>query len=252
MDIGHYLQRIKFVSMLEPTANSLHTLQLAHMQAVQFENLDIVPLHRPIVLDLDALWDKIVVRRRGGFCYELNGLFAYLLRELGFRVTYLNARVFRRDGSLGIDFDHLALLVTDPSEGTEWLADVGFGDSFGKPLPLLNGEQEDGLRAYKLETMGQGYVAWQRNYDFKWNRMYYFDLTPHSFPDEYESACSFHQHSPESSFTRQSIVSRATPDGRVSLEERRLIVTHNGLRSEREIAQEEWPRLLNELFDVVL
>ena len=74
--------------------------------------------------------EKIVVHNRGGFCYELNGGFAWLLRQLGFEVTYLNARVYSRDGRLGMEFDHLALLVSIAGSTDRWLADVGFGDSF--------------------------------------------------------------------------------------------------------------------------
>ena len=86
----------------------------AHLLAVPFENLDI-HLGRPISLDQDALFGKIVTRRRGGFCYELNGLFALLLRELGFEVTLLSAGVARADGGFGPEFDHLTLLVSESS-----------------------------------------------------------------------------------------------------------------------------------------
>src|SRR6266508_6966293 len=133
MDTATYLRRIQYLKTIKPDAQTLHGLQLAHMLTVPFENLDI-GLKRPILLDHEALWNKIVVNRRGGFCYELNGLFAWLLKEIGFQVTYLNARVFNREGELGIDFDHLALLVNIPNEPTRWLADVGFGDSFNLPL----------------------------------------------------------------------------------------------------------------------
>ncbi|HMB24424.1 MAG TPA: arylamine N-acetyltransferase, partial [Anaerolineales bacterium] len=110
MDIPLYLARIQYTQPLQPDAQTLRELHLAHMLNVPFENLDI-GLKRPIRLSEAALWDKIIVQRRGGFCYELNGLFALLLKEIGFRVTYLNARVYNREGSLGIDFDHLTLLV---------------------------------------------------------------------------------------------------------------------------------------------
>jgi N-hydroxyarylamine O-acetyltransferase len=219
------------------------------MLAVPFENLDIA-LKRPIRLDLEALWDKIVVRRRGGFCYELNGLFAWLLREIGYHVMHLNARVFNRKGELGIDFDHLALLVQVPNVDTRWLVDVGFGDSFTEPLNFEErDEQEQGLRSYRLEQTTAGYITWQKDYDGTWERQYYFDLQPHRFPEEYKSACLYHQTSPRSSFTRGSIISRATPDGRVSLEEGRLILTKNGKRSERSLKNEEkYHRLLKEYF----
>src|SRR5258706_8881452 len=111
MDITAYLNRIAHRGPIEPTGETLRALHLAHLLAVPFENLDI-GLGRPIVLDQAALFDKIVVRRRGGFCYELNGLFAALLRALGFEVTMLSAGVGRAGGGFGPEFDHLTLLVT--------------------------------------------------------------------------------------------------------------------------------------------
>jgi N-hydroxyarylamine O-acetyltransferase len=223
------------------------------MRNVPFENLDIA-LHRPIKIDEESIWEKIITQGRGGFCYELNGLFAWMLRHVGFHVTYLNARVFNRAGELGIDFDHLALLVNIPSQPMPWLADVGFGDSFNEPLSFEeDAEQVQGLRAYRLEKTPEGYITWQRNYDGTWERLYFFDLQPHRFPEEYEAACSYHQTSPKSSFTRGSIISRATPQGRVSLEDGRLILTENGQRMERVLgSKKEYDELLKSYFDIAL
>ena len=252
MNIPTYLTCLNYSISVKPDAETLHGLQFAHLLTVPFENLDI-GLKRPIQLSEEALWDKLILRKRGGFCYELNGLFAWLLKKIGFKVTYLNARVFNREGNLGIGFDHLALLVRLPQESTRWLADVGFGDSFNEPLSFEErGEQVQGLRAYRLEQTSEGYITWQKNYDGTWERQYFFDLQPHNFPADYEAACLYHQTSPESSFTRGSIISKATPVGRVSLEAGRLILTVNGQRSERAIKdEEEYRHLLREYFDVV-
>ena len=253
MDIDGYLKRIEYADPVIQDIKTLRGLQLAHLKTVPFENLDI-GLKRPIQLNEQALWEKIVINNRGGFCYELNGLFAWLLKQIGFEVTYLNARVFNREGNLDIDFDHLALLVQIPGQPGRWLADAGFGDSFTEPLNFEEyGEQIQGLRAYKLEHTSDGYVVWQRNYDGTWERQYFFDLQPHKFPEEYESACQYHQTSPESSFTRGGIISRATHDGRVSLEDRRLIITQNGQRTERLLVnKQEYHALLKEHFGVTL
>jgi N-hydroxyarylamine O-acetyltransferase len=223
------------------------------MLSVPFENLDI-GLKRPIQLSETALWEKIALRKRGGFCYELNGLFAAFLKEIGFDVTYLNARVYNPEGKPGIDFDHLALLVQAPDQPGRWLVDVGFGDSFFEPLNFEEPrEQQQGLRSYRLEQTLAGYTVWQENYDGSWQRQYFFDLQPRSFPIDYEAACLYHQTSPRSSFTRGSVISRATPDGRVSLEEGRLIITRNGQRSERPVEnKDEYRALLKQYFDVIL
>ena len=132
--------------------------------------------------------------------------------------------------------------------------DVGFGDSFNEPLSFEErGEQVQGLRSYRLEQTPDGYIVWQKNYDGSWERQYFFDLQPRSFPIDYEAACLYHQTSPRSSFTRGSIISRATPDGRVSLEDGRLIVTQNGQRSERPLEnKDEYRALLKQYFDVTL
>ncbi len=253
MVIKQYLERIKYSSPVSPDVQTLCGLQRAHLQHIPFENLDI-GLKRTIRLEEGALWAKIIIHGRGGFCYELNGLFARLLQEIGFEVTYLNARVYDRQGERGIDFDHLALLVRVPGQGERWLADVGFGDSFNEPLFLDGPEiQEQDLRAYRVEKLQDGYAIWQKNYDGSWDRHYFFDLQPHRFPEEYLSACNYHQTSPQSSFTRGSIISRATPDGRVSLEDGRLILTRNGLRTERAVTSTDQNRaLLQQYFGLTL
>ena len=253
MNVPSYLTHLNYSASVKPDAETLRGLQFAHLLTVPFENLDI-GLKRPIQLSEEALWDKIILRKRGGFCYELNGLFAWLLKQIGFDVTYLNARVFNGEGELGIDFDHLALLVKIPQEPRRWLADVGFGDSFNEPLSFEErGEQAQGLRAYRLEQTSEEYITWQRNYDGTWERQYFFDLQPRNFPADYELACLYHQTSPESSFTRRSIISKATLDGRISLEAGRLIITTNGKREERLVANaEEYETLLKDHFGVVL
>lgn len=249
MDIPIYVDRIHYTGNVKPDAQTLAGLQRAHMLTVPFENLDI-GLKRPIRLDEASLWDKLITRQRGGFCYELNGLFGSLLTAIGFDVTHLNARVFGGDGQPGIEFDHLALLVQVPGEAERWLVDVGFGDSFIQPLNLneLN-PQKQGLRAYRVEHTGTGLVIWQQDYDGNWEPQYTFDETPHTFPLEYEAACLYHQTSPDSPFTRKNIISRATPEGRVSLETRRLIITEHGQRTERLISNKaEYESLLKQYF----
>jgi N-hydroxyarylamine O-acetyltransferase len=253
VNIPLYLERIQYFKSVAPDVQTLHGLQLAHMLNVPFENLDI-GRKRPIRLSEAALWEKIVAQKRGGFCYELNGLFARLLQEIGFKVTYLNARVYNREGQPGIDFGHLALLVEILGQPGRHLVDVGFGDSFNEPLNFEEpGEQAQGLRSFRLEQTPHGIDLWRKNYDGTWERQYLFDLTPRRFPVDYEAGCLYHQTSPLSSFTRASIISRATPDGRVSLEEGRLIVTRNGQRSERPVEnKEEHQALLKQYFDVTL
>lgn len=253
MDINAYLNRIGFAESATPNPKTLYGLHLAHMLTVPFENLDI-GLKRTVHINEQAIWDKVVVYKRGGFCYELNGIFARLLKQVGYDVTYLNAQVFDRNGNLGIEFGHLALLVQVPGRSDRWLVDVGFGDSFNEPLQFKEKvEQIQGLRAYRIDFVDDGYIVSQKSYEGSWERLYFFDLTSHKFPEEYEAACLYHQTSSDSSFTTGSIISRATPDGRVSLEDNWLILTKNGKRDKRPLADDaEYKKLLKEYFDVTL
>ncbi len=253
MDIQTYLGRIRYDKPVQPNYETLRRLQRAHMLSVPFENLDIVPLRRPIQLKEGLLWDKIIVRKRGGFCYELNGMFAWLLKQIGFDVIYLNGRVYREDGSLGIDFDHLALLVCAPGESQRWLADVGFGDSFLEPLKFEpNDDHVESRRAYKLEQTDSGYTMWQRGFDGTWNHQYFFDLTPRKYPGDYLASCSYHQNPKTSFFGQKSLITIATADGRVTMEENKIIVTKDGQKTERPINEKEYPGLLKKYFNIVL
>jgi N-hydroxyarylamine O-acetyltransferase len=180
---------------------------------VPFENLDI-PLGRQIVCDEDTFVRKIVERRRGGFCYEMNGAFAALLRAIGFHVTLLSARVPQPDGSDGPEFDHLTLRV-DLEES--WLADVGFGDSFMEPLRLKTGiEQEQDGRRFRIVDFGELLHVERAEPGGGWKREYSFTLKPRHLR-EFAGMCHYHQTSPESPFTRKRLCTIATPEGRITL-----------------------------------
>ena len=249
MDIASYLDRINYHGPLAPTAETLRELQVAHLLTVPFENLSI-HTKEPIVLDDNALFEKIVRRRRGGFCYEANGLFAALLRALGFDVKMLSAGAANAKGGFGPDFDHMALMC-DINE--RWLVDVGFGDSFREPLLIdKTGAQLQGERAYRIDPDGRYLVLMQRDggADAAWKAQFRFTLQPYEYSD-YEEMCRYHQTSPQSHFTRGRICSRATPDGRVTLGEMRLIITRNGERQERELTnEEEYAATLRERFGI--
>lgn len=250
MDVPAYLQRINYSHSTAPTADNLSNLQLANLRAVPFENLSIHS-GEPIVLNDDALFEKIVSRRRGGFCYELNGLFAWLLRGLGFDVQMLSAGVANAAGDFGPDFDHMVLLVT---LNERWLVDVGFGDSFLEPLLLdERAEQVQGARAYKIVTGGEYRILLQRERDGEWKPQYRFTLQPRSY-SEYAEMCRYHQTSPQSHFTKGRVCTRATPDGRITLSGLRLITTaEDGTRQEHILADEaEYADALQQHFGVVM
>jgi len=274
MDVQAYLQRIRYQAsptpgldiprIDAPSADLLRSLHRAHLFTVPFENLDI-GLGRKIICNEARILNKIVNEHRGGFCYELNGAFAALLRALGFQVTLLSARVAREDGSYGPEFDHLTLRV-DLDE--PWLADVGFGECFLEPLRLESGmEQPQNGRVYRLtslpssaprptstsrSTSTDSGFGLEVMVEGKWKSEYSFTLQPREL-SEFAGMCHYHQTSLESHFTRQRICSLATSEGRVTLSDNKLTETHGGSRQETLLSgDQEWRAKLRELFGVVL
>ena len=251
MDGQAYLDRIDYRGPLSRDAETLRQIHLAHLLSVPFENLSI-HAHEPIVLDDVALFEKIVKRRRGGFCYELNGLLAALLRKLGFEVAMLSAQVANDDGGFSRDFDHMTLMISLNEQ--RWLADVGFGDSFIEPLPLEpNAETRQRDCRYRIVTTADERLVLERaREDGVWEPQYRFSSKPYQYSD-YAEMCLFHQTSAESHFTRQRICSRLTPQGRISLSDMRFIVTENGQRTEREImSDDEYREILRDQFGIVM
>jgi len=197
-----------------------------------------------------------VERRRGGFCYEVNGMFAWLLTELGFDVTLLSACVASPDGNYGPEFDHLSLLVKCPADAEpniRWLADVGFGDTFRQPLRLnVDGDQPQDNRIYRIESDGIARLLLQRSPDETWESQYRFTLRPRAF-SEFAAMCHYHQTSPDSHFTRNSMITLALPSGRVTLNSNRLILTTNGQRVETPVPDRaEYDALLRKHFGLQL
>ncbi|WP_330175897.1 arylamine N-acetyltransferase [Streptomyces sp. NBC_01498] len=234
--ISDYLRRIGADRPAAPDAAALRDLQVRHLRTVPFENLS-VHLAEEIVLEERALVAKVVDRRRGGFCYELNGAFAVLLRELGFRVTLLQARVFTSDGRLGIPYDHMTLLVETPSpdgaggDGERWLADVGFGSHSTHPLAFdERGDQEDPAGTFRVVEAPEGDLDVLRD----GKPQFRLDRRPRALAD-FAAGAWYHRTSPESHFTRSLVCSRNTHDGRITLGGHRLVTTADGERHEREL-----------------
>ena len=207
---------------------TLRALHRAHLMIVPFENLSI-HLNEPISLEEADLVGKIVARRRGGFCYELNGAFALLLEALGADVVRVAARVYG-DGRLSPPFDHLALIVSLPG-GARWLADVGFGSHSTYPLRFDIGPQQDdpgGRFALADAVAGDVDVLkdGQPQYRIERRERCLEDFVP---------TCWWQQTSPASHFTRSTICSRLTEDGRVSVSGRTLIRTTGRSRTEEHL-----------------
>jgi N-hydroxyarylamine O-acetyltransferase len=220
LDLPAYLHRIRFAGSVRPDLATLKAIHRAHQYAIPFENLD-VQLRRPIVMDLEASYDKIVVRRRGGWCYEMNGVMGWALTEMGFDVMRLGAGVMREragDAQLG---NHLCLLV-----GLEqpYLVDVGFGGSLAEPLPLRASERADRPYRLGLSELGQGY--W-RFAEVAHGDAFSFDFRV-AAADEALLArkCRWLQTDPASPFIQNLVVQRRTADTHLSLRGRVLATIH--------------------------
>jgi N-hydroxyarylamine O-acetyltransferase len=214
--------------------------------SIPFENLDI-HMGRRIRLSEDAFYEKIIKHHRGGFCYELNGSFASLLRKLGFKVRMLSARVASKTGGFSPEFDHMTLLVTMKDR---WLADVGFGDSFTEPKLLdYPGPQTDSGRIYQITRKMGGRLLSRWDAEKKlWEPQYQFTLQPRKLAD-YRRRCRWHETSPNSHFRKGRICTQLTPNGRVTLTDRKLIVTRGSKRIESSVkTRTEFNRLLQKQF----
>ena len=229
-ELRAYLDRIGAERPAVLDAGALAALHRAHLLTAPFENLSI-HLAEPISLDEGDLLAKIVTRRRGGFCYELNGAFAILLEALGARVTRVAARVYGGDGKLGPLFDHLALVVRLPAGGAPWLADVGFGSNSTYPLRYdSRADQDDPGGRFALAGAADGDVEVLKDGE----PQYRIEQRKRRL-DDFVPTCWWQQTSPDSHFTLGTICSRLTEDGRISLSGRTLIRTSGGTRTEQEL-----------------
>ncbi|GAA3555013.1 arylamine N-acetyltransferase [Amycolatopsis ultiminotia] len=236
MDVDAYLARLDLPVPGAADLAALRVLQERHLARVPFENLS-VHLGETIELTEEALFDKIVHRRRGGFCYELNGLFAALLRELGFEATLHAAQVFGPDGVPGPPLDHACVLVR--IDGEQWLADVGFGRFSKQPLRLSAVEpQPDAEGEYLLLDAPHGDVDVLRDGE----RVYRLERRPRQLSD-FTPMAWWQSTSPDSHFTQTLTCSRPTAQGRVTLSGNRLIETVDEVRHEQELPTDEAIRL---------
>ena len=218
MELSAYLHRIRFDGSVRPDLATLRAIHRAHQYAIPFENLDVL-LRRPVVLDLEANYDKIVCRRRGGWCYELNGVMGWALKEIGFEVMRMSAGVLRAragDAQLG---NHLCLLVCLDQR---YLVDVGFGGSLVEPLPLRASEREDPPYRLGLNELDDGYWRFAEIAHGDGNAFSFdFRVAP---ADEALLArkCQFLQTDPDSPFIQNLVVQRRTADTHLSLRGRVL------------------------------
>lgn len=217
MNLDRYLKRIGLDHRPPATLEGLKTVHRAHLLAIPYENID-VQLGRPVTTAIEPIYEKIVERARGGWCYEMNGSLGWALKELGFNVTRATGAVMRAVKGEPAVGNHLVLRVELP-EGL-YLADVGFGDGPRDPIPLKVG-------AFECE----GFHFGVSRVDDDWWRFandprggaptFDFNLAP---ADEavLSDRCTFLQTSPMSPFVQNLVVQRHTPTGLAILRGRTL------------------------------
>jgi len=236
-----YRQRLGVNTDATPSRAALCELVSRHLQIVPFENLDIVD-HRSHELTTALVLHKVVIRRRGGFCYELNEAFGALLTHLGYRVRRIEARVWLdAQKKFGAPFDHLALVVSLP-EG-EFLTDVGFGDNNRSPLRLPDDTVTDISGSYALtQASDERWVLSRADRPL-------YEMTLDERPlSAFVPMHRHHQSSPDSMFTKGLICTRATESGRITLSRDRLIIVNGGDRTERVAADRD--RALEQYFGI--
>jgi N-hydroxyarylamine O-acetyltransferase len=218
--LAEYLKRIGYTGTARPDFNTLRELQRVHVRTVPFENLD-VQLRRPVGLDVDAGFEKIVRQRRGGWCFELNGLLGWALREIGFDVMRLSAGVMRErfgDSNLG---NHLCLLVRIDRP---YLVDVGFGGSLSEPLPLDAAAHLHPPYSISLTEAGAGYWRFTERAG---GEPFSFDFRIAAADESlFAEKCTELQTSPASPFIQNLVAQQRFGDRHVSLRGRVLKSLH--------------------------
>jgi len=243
INVKQYLERINYVGELYPTPEVLSNLQLTHLMNVPFENLDI---HNKIRINLSNSFNKIVLQKRGGFCYELNSLFFELLKEIGFSVKIISARVYDYKNGYGPEFDHMATIATINKD--DYLADVGFGEFSFYPIKIeINKEHKDPRGVFKIEPYNEKYkVVKKKNNENDFIPEYIFSEEERQIED-FNEMCNYHQTSCKSHFTQKRICSLPTNEGRITLKGNTLMITAKESITEKELKTE--PEVLQVLWD---
>ncbi|MCM3711382.1 arylamine N-acetyltransferase family protein [Sporosarcina luteola] len=245
MEFEKYLERFNASHDNIPSLQQLSELQRLHMTKIPFENLDVIR-SVPIYLNLNTIYDKIVLRNRGGYCYELNGLFHWLLRQLGYDASLVSATVYRPNGQWAKPETHAAIIV---QLDEPYLVDVGFGDSTILPIPLNGSPQTDVSGTYAVQQSSKDVFDLIRTRNGDSRPLYRFTTIEKQLSDFHEG-CVFNQVSPESTFTHVDIVTKATPTGRTTLRDFELTVSDNGVISSKTITEDAKEAILMDLFGI--
>jgi arylamine N-acetyltransferase len=210
-----YLERIGYRGPVDRSYKTLAAIQEAHLSTVPYENLDII-LGRKLSLEIPDLYRKIVINRRGGYCFELNALFRWLLQQLGFQVTSYMARFLRDETGIPMRRHHVLKVVAE--DEVAYLCDVGVGGNIPTwPIPIVTdkvSEQDSGT--YRLQK--DDFLGWvlEEIRHGEWSRLYSFTEEV-QLPIDFIMPSFYCEHSPDSIFKKQVMVSIRTPEGRITV-----------------------------------
>lgn len=248
--ISPYFKRIGYKGQGEANLQTLQELHLAHLLQVPFEDLNI-HYGIPIRLGIPDLYNKVMVEQRGGFCYELNGLFRHLLIDLGFETKLIEARVFTDEGEIGVRYDHAAILIQLEEL---WLADVGFGDLFLRPLkfePELIQKDEAGL--FVIKKYDDDYFQLDKSENGKDFAPKYIFSPKEEALSNFLPQCELKQVDPDGHFVKNRICTKATPTGRITLYNDKMIESINGDKRHTPIPDKQtFETLLKEKFGITM
>lgn len=251
MNIQSYLKRINYNLPLKVDKATLFRLHQAHLYHIPFEDLNI-HYDIPIVLTIKGLYRKVVLEKRGGFCYELNGLFIELLKEVGFKTTLISAKVINKHGIVGPKFDHAAIIV---DLDKRWLVDVGYGgDSFVLPKELkLDVIQKDVHDYYKFEKYNaEEWLLLYSSDGENFSKQYIFSFEEQPLAN-FNPECQRKQIQEGGHFKTNLICTKATTDGRISIYNDRLTIKNRGGKAFQKIENESaLLEILEHQFGIVL
>jgi N-hydroxyarylamine O-acetyltransferase len=247
VDLDAYLRRIGLAATPAADLAGLQALHLAHATTIPFENLD-VQMGLPIRLDLTSLQDKLVRRRRGGYCFEHNTLFLAVLKAVGFSVFPCEARV--RLGALEVlPRTHMLLLVR--VDGALWLCDVGFGgEGLLQPVPMDGETHGQFLNTYRVMDE-KGLRVLQSFHHGAWEDLYAFVPEPR-LPIDFEMANHYTSTHPESRFLKTLTAQLPGPEVRRILRNRGYVELRGDQVEGRELAPEALIPTLREVFGIHL
>ena len=250
IDVQKYLDRIGYSGPIHTSAEVLAQLQEHHVHTVPYENLDILG-HIPLSLEIPHLFDKIVIHRRGGYCFELNALFGWLLQELGFKVTNYFGRFWRGETNTPAKRRHHILQVE--IDNRQFIADVGAGSSPKQPFELIaDADQILGNEIYLVKKSESfGWMLYERK-NGELDPIYSFTEEA-NLPQDYETTSYWCQHSPESVFNKQAKVYIRTQDGRNTVDGKEFrIFTSNGVHIFSPANEQEYANALLTHFGIKL